>query len=404
MSESVDINKKGGNMKILMVVASYSPLFGGPTTVINALSRELAKRGHEVSIYTSDNFDSSSRIKESGKTVEIEGVKVSYFKNISNKLAYNHNIYLSPMLIKETKNNLKNFDIIHFHGYRTIQNVIVHHYAKKYNVPYILQAHGSVLPLFQKQRLKKLYDWVWGDNILKNASKVIALTKTEAEQYEKMGVDGNKIEIMPNGVDLSEYENLPKRGEFRSKYAIRDDEKIVLYLGRLNKTKGIDLLVKAFKDISKELNNVRLVLVGPDDGYQSALEELIQSLKVDNKVLFTGFASNDEKMAAFVDADVFITPSFSGFPVTFLEACACGTPIITTNNGDELEWIHDKIGYVVEYDKEQLRDAIIKVLSDEGLRRRFREEGRKSVREKFGWDGIVKEIERLYGECISLRG
>ena len=142
-------------MKILMVVASYSLSFGGPTTVIKALTNELVKRGHEVSIYTSDNFDGSSRVQESGKTVEIDGVKVSYFKNISNKLAYNHNIYVSPMLVKEARNNLKNFDIIHFHGYRTIQNVIVHHYAKRYGVPYILQAHGSVLPLFQKQRLKK---------------------------------------------------------------------------------------------------------------------------------------------------------------------------------------------------------------------------------------------------------
>ncbi|MCK4735843.1 MAG: glycosyltransferase [Methanophagales archaeon] len=383
-------------MKILMVVASYSPSFGGPTTVIKALTNELVKRGHEVSIYTSDNFDGSSRVQESGKTVEIDGVKVSYFKNISNKLAYNHNIYISPMLVKEARNNLSNFDIIHFHGYRTIQNVIGHHYTKRYGIPYILQAHGSVLPLFQKQRLKKIFDIFFGYRMLRDASKVIALTKTEVEQYKKMGVDGDKIEIVPNGIDLSEYENLPTRGEFRKKYSIKNDEKIILYLGRIHKTKGIDLLVKAFADTSKELNNVRLVLVGPDDGYQSALEELIQSLKVDNKVLFTGFVSNDEKMAAFVDADVFITPSFSGFPVTFLEACACGTPIITTNNGDELDWIYDKVGYVVEYDKDQLRDAICKVLSDEGLRRIFGMEGKRLVRGEFGWEKIVRRLERIY--------
>ena len=61
--------------------------------------------------------------------------------------------------------------------------------------------------------------------------------------------------------------------------------------------------------------------------------------------------SEKEKITIFVDADVFVTPSFSGFPVTFLEACACSTPIITTNKGDELDWIHNKVGYVVEYNK-----------------------------------------------------
>jgi len=161
--------------------------------------------------------------------------------------------------------------------------------------------------------------------------------------------------------------------------------------------------VKAFAETSKEIDNIRLVLVGPDDGYQSALEELIQTLKVDSKVLFTGFVSNEEKMEALVDADVFVTPSFSGFPVTFLEACACGTPIITTSNGDKLDWINDKVGYVVEYDKDQLRDAISKVLSDEGLKRRFGEEGRRLVREEFGWNDIVRKVEGLYKSLMEVR-
>ncbi|MCK4731120.1 MAG: glycosyltransferase family 4 protein, partial [Methanophagales archaeon] len=139
-----------------------------------------------------------------------------------------------------------------------------------------------------------------------------------------------------------------------------------------------------------------------DDGYQSALKGLIQELKMGDKVLFTGFVSNDEKMAVFVDADVFVTPRYSGFPVTFLEACACGTPIITTNNGDKLDWIHERVGYVVEYDKDQLRDAIFKVLSDEGLRSRFGERGRRLTRKEFNWNRIVKKIEDIYHECVSL--
>ena len=231
---------------------------------------------------------------------------------------------------------------------------------------------------------------------MRGASKVIALTKTEVEQYKKMGVDKNKIEIVPNGIDLSGYDNLPEKGEFRRRYSFKDGEKMILYVGRLHKSKGINLLVKAFADLSKKSDSTKLVFVGPDDGYQSTLERIIRDLKIDTKVVFTGFVTNEEKMAAFLDADVFVTPSFSGFPVTFLEACACGTPVITTNTGDKLDWIHDKVGYVVEYDKGKLRDAISKVLSDERLRRRFGEEGRKLVREEFGWGEVVKKVEAVY--------
>ena len=195
-------------------------------------------------------------------------------------------------------------------------------------------------------------------------------------------------------------DDLPERGEFKEKYSIRDDGRIILYFCRIHKIKGTDLLVKAFSDLIKDLDGVRLVLVGPDEGYPFAVEELIQELKMDNKVLFTGFVSNNEKMAALVDADVFVTPSVSGFPITFLEACACSTPIITTNNGDELNWIHDKVGYVVEYDKNQLRDALFEVLNDEGLRRRFRDEGRKLVKNESRWNTIVEQILNVYKGVI----
>jgi len=384
-------------MKILQVTNFFKPSWesGGPARVAYEISKKLVERGHEVTVYTTDGFKSRLNVKKN-EPVDVDGIKTYYFRNLSRYLAREMVLPIPYYLPIVARKEIRDFDVIHIHEHRAVLAVIVRHYAKKYGIPYILQAHGSVLPIFQKQGLKKIFDILFGYGILKDASKIIALTKTEAKQYKKMGVDRDKIEIVPNGIDFSEYENLPKRGEFRRKYGIKDNEEVILYIGRLHRTKGIDLLVEAFLDILKEIDSIRLALVGPDDGYESALKELIQELKMDNKVLFTGFVSNDEKMAAFVDADVFVTPSFSGFPVTFLEACACGTPIITTNNGDELDWIHDKVGYVVEYDKDQLRDGIFKILSDEELRRRFGEEGKRLVREEFGWDNVIRQIEDVY--------
>ena len=381
-------------MKILQVLTFFSPVHGGSAEVPYQLSKELAKRGHEVTIYTSDYKISQEYINSITET----GVKVCSFKTWLSGTKPR----ITPGIIKSAREQVKYFDIIHMHNYRTFQNIVVHYYAKKYDIPYVLQAHGSVLPFFQKQRLKRIFDLFFGYRILSDASKVIALTRTEVEQYKKMGVDKNKIEIVPNGIDLSEYENLPERGEFRRKYSIKDGEKIVLYIGRLHKSKGIDLLIKAFADISKELDNIILILVGPDGGHRPALEKLIQALKVDDKVLFTGFVTNNEKMAAFIDADVFVNPRADEiFGLVFLEANACGTPVICNKGCGIADVIDGKTGFAVHNDKDQLRDAIIKVLSDEELRGRFGGEGKKIVREEFGWDKIVKYVEQVYVLSIS---
>lgn len=389
-------------MKILQVTNFFKPSWesGGPAKVAYEISKKLVENCHEVTVYTTDGYKSRVDIKKN-EPVDVDGIKTYYFRNLSSYLTRKIVLLIPYYLPIVAKKEIKDFNVIHIHESRTMLAVVVCYYAKKYGIPYILQAHGSVLPTFQKQQLKKIFDIFFGYRILKNASKVIALTKKEAEQYKKMCVGEGRIEIVPNGLDISEYENLPKRGEFRKKYGLNGDEKIVLYVGRLHKTKGIDLLTKAFAATSKELGNAKLVIVGPDDGYKSALEELVQSLKMNDKVLFIGFVTNDEKTAAFVDADVFVMPSFSGFPITFLEACACGTPIITTNNGDELDWIHNKLGYVVKYDKNLLRDAIFEVLSDEELRRKFGVEGRKLIREYFDWSSIIKKIEIIYEGCYK---
>ena len=386
-------------MRILQVTKFFKPSWesGGPARVAYEISKELVERGHEVTVYTTDGFKWRLDV-EKNKPVDVEGIKTYYFRNLSGYLA-REKVFATPYYLSiVARKEIMNFDAIHLHEYGSMLAAVVCHYAKKYGIPYVLQAHGShPLEINKKKRVaKRIWDTLFEDRIWSDASKVIALTKTEVENYKKRGIDGDKIEIVPNGIDIFEYNNLPESGEFRREYLIGDNEKIVLYVGRLNKTKSIDLLIKAFANISKKSNDVKLLLVGPDDGYQSVLEELIQTLKMGNNILFTGFVTNEEKMAAFVDADVFVTPSFSGFPVTFLEACACGTPIITTNNGDKLDWIHDKVGYVVEYDKDQLRDAMIKVLSDEELRRRFGEEGRKLVKEHFSWDKIIKKVEQIY--------
>ena len=139
-------------MKILQAIPFFTPARGGSVTAPYNISKHLAKRGHEVTVFTTDfEFD-----EEYAKS--LDGVCVVPFHCIANIGL----MLISPEMKKQLKKEIKNFDVIHIHNFRSYQNIIVHHYAKKYGVPYVLQAHGSVLPLFQKQRLKKFFDLFLG--------------------------------------------------------------------------------------------------------------------------------------------------------------------------------------------------------------------------------------------------
>jgi glycosyltransferase involved in cell wall biosynthesis len=380
-------------MRILQVISYFTPRKGGDVNVCCNISKQLAMRGHEVTVITTDlEFDN-----EYAESIRKLGVKVIPFSCVANISMF----LMSPSIKNWLKANIYQYNVIHMHNFRSYQNNEVLHYAKKYNVPYVLQAHGS-LPYFAKQNLKKLYDFVWGNKILHNASRVIALHKTEADQYKKMGVVEEKIDVISNGIDLSEYESLPERGQFRNKYHIKDCEKIILYLGRIHKSKGIDLLIAAYSELFKDLKDSKLVIVGPDDGHLSELKNQTTELGIEDKVLFTGPLFNRDKLTAFVDADVFVTPKFSGLPVTFIEACACGLPIITTTEGDDIDWINNNVGFVVEYSVSSISQSIVKLLQDDKLQSRFGNKGKDLVRNELNWGRISKCFEELYSSLCRV--
>ena len=388
-------------MKILQVCPKFHhSVASGSTKVAYCITKELAERGHSVTMYTSDMRDKYTKMDNGVE--EINGVKVHRFRSIGTIVTREMKIFVTPTIIASLKNQARSFDIIHMHEYRSFQNVIVHHYARKYGVPYVLQAHGSLPRIIAKQRLKLIYDVLFGYKLLRDASKVIALNQAEVEQYRSKGVRDEKIEIIPNGIDLTEYAYLPPQGSFKNKYNIPLETKIILYLGRIHSSKGIDLLIKSFSLVLNRMKygSIILVLIGPDDGYLDEVKSLAESMGVLDSVLFTGFVSAEDKRKAFVDADIFVTPSFAGFPMTFLEACATGTPIITTTLGDNLEWIDDNVGYVTSPAHHEMAKGMYKIISVDKLHRTFSKNCINTVKSMFSLDKVVVKLETLYEDII----
>lgn len=375
-------------MKILHVIPFLTPSRGGSVVVPYHLSKELAKRGHKVTIITSD-FEYS---EDYAQSLKIEGIEVIPFKCLANLGLYLYSPGMKLWLIR----NLKNFDVIHLHNFRSYQNNLVHKYSKKYKIPYVLQAHGSIPIIIEKKNWKKIYDIIWGYKILKDASYLFSLTNKETDQYRMMNVNKERIICIPNGIDRSEFNDLPENGSFRSKYKINPNDRIILSLGRIHKIKGLDLLINAFSELLKKEKNLFLAIVGPDEGYTNILNKLIEELNISDKVLLAGPLYGRDKLEAYIDAYVYVLPSsYEIYSLTALEACACGTPVIMTDRCGIAEYI-SKLAYIIKYDKNELTEALLDIIRDNNLRDSLGAESRRKVIVDFDWTKIAANVEDIY--------
>jgi len=381
-------------MKILQITPAFIPSeFGGIKIQSYYLSRQLVKRGHEVTVYTSNARDSRTNLDRKG-LYDIDGIKVVYFNNyLPNKWLP---LFFTPSMVRPLRDELQKYDIVHQHGIRTFQSIAAHYYCGKYDMPYVLSPHGSLPQIPNWVTFKKIYDYVFGHKVLVEASRVIALTPAEAEQCRKAGIKESQIVQSTNGIDIDEFEQLPERGAFRRKYCIKE-KSIVLFLGRIHKIKGLDILAAAFAELLRGRQDVRLVIVGQDYGYLTQLKKNLRILNIEDKVTFTGFLSGRAKIQAYVDSDVYVVPSvYESFSTTALEALACGIPVIVTDRCGIADVIGGQAGLVVPYDKEQLQHALMHMLGNDRIRLQFGEKGKLLVREKFNWEKIAEQMERVY--------
>jgi len=386
-------------MKIVQAFDFLSlPHGGGTVDVVYRLSRALAQRGHEVVIYTSD-FELDKEYVDS-----VPGVKVYPFHSWLNLLG----LQLMPGMIGETKKRLKDFDIIHLHCFRSFQNIVIHHYAKRYGVPYVLDTHGS-LPRTARGKewfkwlSKWLFDFSFGYKILRDASKVIAETEVGFSEYKGFGVNQNKIVLLTPPFIVEDYSQLPPLGHFRDRYNIKD-KRIILFLGRIHWIKGLDFLVESFYQLSQDRSDVTLVIVGPDDGYKPTLEGLISKLNLSDKVLFTGFLGGEEKLSALVDADVMVQTSIyeEGTGVPF-EAILCNTPIIVSKNTSASENV-SKIdaGYLVEYgNTKELSNTIQHILDNPAEAESKTQRAQEYIKANLSLEKEIEKYESLYADCIA---
>ncbi|MDD5773380.1 MAG: glycosyltransferase family 4 protein [bacterium] len=381
-------------MKILHVFIFFSLKHaGGTCDLIYKLARAQKQEGHDVTILTGDYKLDNEYAKS------LEGVSIISSRSYLNSLR----LYIMPGLFDEKKINFKNFDIIHFHAFRTFQNIAVYHYAKKYNIPYVIDAHGSAPRHTRRKALKRLFDNIFGYKMLRDSKKCIAETNVGIDEYKELGVKDNDIILIQPPFPVEDFVQLPSRGLFRDKFKIQD-KKVIMFIGRINWIKGIDFLVEGFNELIKIRNDVILVIVGSDDGFKPKLDELIKKLNIEDKVLFAGFCSGRDKLSALVDADIVVqTSRYEQGAWAPIEAVLCDTPIIVSNNSGAGEDVKKMdAGYLVEWgNNTELRDRMNFILEHREEALSKTRKAKKFIRENLSMSSKIKEYGKLYSEFVK---
>jgi len=396
-------------MRILNVTESYAPFyeFGGPPAKVEALSRGLAGHGNEVTVLTAD-WGVEKRIAGTaleelfercafGWQGENLGVKAIYLPTWVGYRATSWN----PAIGRFLKARLKAFNVVHIFGLYDLLGPAVARACRKLHLPYVVEPIGMFVPIVRNLRLKWMYHFLYGRKMLAGAARVIATSEQEVNELIGGGIPKEKIVLRRNGVMTPE--KLPERGVFRKTKGIAQDTLMVLFLGRLSEKKSPELLLRAFSQlpITVDGKELQLVFAGPDEqGMEGRLKNLASEAGATDRVRFTGAIFDQEKWAAYQDADVFVLPSRNeNFGNTAAESAAVGTPVIVTENCGVASLLA-KAGRIIPHDEGALMRALSELLQDGALREQL---GRQAMRAaaKIGWEDPVRETEELYGKLAE---
>jgi glycosyltransferase involved in cell wall biosynthesis len=306
---------------------------------------------------------------------------------------------------KKLEETAQTIDIFELNSFRTYQNIVATRFARQHGTPYVLRAHGS-LPRLGKSVPKWIFDITYGNRILSNSSSLVAVTRTEADQYDAFGAEPSKVSVIPNGVELARFSNLPARGEFASKFKVDSGTRIILFLGRVHWIKGIDTLLKSYRRLTKNKsdNDALLVIAGPDDGYLRDAQLLARRLGIGDKVLFCGLLNFKEKLAAIVDSAVVVLPSYyETFPNVVLESYACSRPVIASRvQGMEEIVIDGQTGVLFSAGNvEQITDGISRMLKDVEWVNAMGKRARELVEREYDQSKLILRTEAIYDGLVK---
>lgn len=382
-------------MNILHVTPYYAPAyaFGGVVRSVEGMARALARRGHRVTILTTDALNQTEHLGAPPREM-LDSVQVIRARNFSPFLRGRFNLSTPFALRHLARDLMPDAAVIHVHEFRTVENLLVTPAAGSLGKPLILSPHGTLTPTTGRSALKSAWDALLSPAVARRFGHVIGLTQAEADEaralWARFGASA-QFTVIPNGVNPDEYTNLPPGESFRAKFGLGDSA-MCLFMARLHPRKGAHLLAEAF--LRANIPDARLVIAGPDEGG-------LRLIPHDARITLTGYLSGQDRLAAFAAADLFALPAVGeGLPMGVLEAMAAGLPVLISPGCNLPEVEQYSAGLIVEPRLEPMANALAGLLADADRRRVMGAAARRLVSERFTWESIAVRLEQVYQSML----
>ncbi|MEM1588483.1 MAG: glycosyltransferase family 4 protein [Candidatus Bathyarchaeia archaeon] len=357
----------------------YPDSVGGHSIFCHELSLRQVRIGHKIYVLTwnKKNLQRIETMAEGYSIIRLNKVWMPW-----------DSIGMTNPLLPSLYGSIKSLktDLIDAHAHLFFTTAIAVKAARDEEKPVITTVHGLIAKRdIIANMAQYAYLWSVGAWALKNSTKVVCLTESEAKEVMKLGVKRKNIEIIPIAIDVE-------------KFSPSSLEKgYLLWIGRLVKEKGIEFLLKAMKLLKEK---VKLIIVGDGPLRKNLMHEAL-SMGLKNEVLFIKEASREQVIKLLQECSLFILPSLrEGLPMVLLEAMATGKPIAASNIQSFKEVLKEFGVFFNPYDPQSIAEAISLLLNDFKLRKSLGAAGRELVEEKYSWNAVLPKIEWLYEEVL----
>lgn len=388
---------------MLHVTPAYAPAykFGGPIHSIHGLNKALARKGiHVHTLTTSAGLEDRPDLVQGG-WIDLDGVLVKYCKYFG----YVHYTF-APQMVRELMTGVRRFDVVHISPIWNFPILIAALTALIHRIPLIISPRGTLYEetiRIKSSTAKRAYYHMVAKHYVRRADALHFTTQDEEEKVREYLKLKNVAYVIPNGVDPSQFEGLHGRS-FSDFFPVLQGRRYILFLGRISRKKGLDLLTTAFREIAKTFPDIFLVIAGPDDeGYGGQVMAWLKRDGFLERAVFTGMLTGESKLAAYRDAMMFVLSSYSeNFGMSVIEAMSCGTPVVISDKvGIHREVAAYKAGIVVKTTAESLSLGMRELITRGDLRRELASEGKRIVEKYYNIDAVADMMISAYEEIIA---
>lgn len=393
------IRQSNPSMRILQVTPYYEPDFqkGGIVRSTSILCRELVRLGHSVTVWTTQAPENQHSFPLH-QSVDLGGVEVVYHRNLGSGFWFDEGMLRSVAQIER-------YDVVHVAAFWQVFGWPALYAARRKGVPTIISPRGSLVMVHNRAREawkhRAMY-WLHNHRALKQADAVHFTAAIERQDALELGIQSPMFRV-GNALANEDFQELPDRADWRQRLDVAEDQRLILFLGRLDRRKALDVLIDAFHRSEMGKERSLLFLAGPDNGVEAALRDQVRALGLDSKVRFLGLVDAEVRAGLFAASDLCaLTSHAENFGNAAGEAMSAGLPVIVSETCGIAEHVQEyQAGRVVSVDSAAIATALDELLKAPGSLAEMGSQARRLVEEKYSATAVASHMARAYQDVLT---